>query len=345
MPDLSGTTLANKETDRGKTVIDAFLTAATDLWNVAFGSGSRLWPLYLLTTIVIGYGLFRYRRVQGSFLSWLAPSSVWTHASHIVDIKLFAVSKILSVLGIFPTVAIAAFVTSLITSGLVPDTSQPASLSPVLAAALLLVVGDFATYWVHRIHHEMRILWPFHAVHHSAEVMTPITVYRKHPVYDLTKTLVHGLFLGVFQGLLIKAFPGSISLATLMGVNAGYFLFNMLGANFRHTHIWLGYGPVLEHILISPAQHQIHHSIAPEHHNKNYGEVLAIWDWMFGSLYVASKTETIEFGLGDSQGNRLRQRHDSLSSALVVPVKDSLKQVRKLASRKRGKANPVTPAE
>jgi sterol desaturase/sphingolipid hydroxylase (fatty acid hydroxylase superfamily) len=176
--------------------------------------------------------------------------------------------------------------------------------------------------------------------------MTPITVYRKHPFYDLTKTLVHGASLGLLQGILIGLFSGDISLTMLMGINSTYFLFNMLGANFRHSHIWLGYGRVLEHIFISPAQHQIHHSLAPEHHNKNYGEVLALWDWIFGTLYVAKSAEVIEFGLGDAFGNRLRQRHDSLTAALVVPFKDSWRQIRKrLGFLSPEATQPVPPAE
>lgn len=327
-------------------MIETAQAAIAAFWDSGFGAGSRLWPLYLITTLFIGFALFRIRRVNGSFLGWLMPRSVWTHDSHIVDIKLFVVSRVLSILGLFQTVAVAAFITSIVV-GLFPDGGLGhGKAHPLLATALLLIVGDFATYWVHRIHHEMRILWPFHSVHHSAEVMTPITVYRKHPFYDLTKVAVHGTMLGLLQGILLGLFPGGVTVSMLLGVNAAYFLFNMLGANFRHSHIWLGYGRVLEHILISPAQHQIHHSLAPEHHNKNYGEVLALWDWVFGTLYTADRSEQIEFGLGDANGKRLRQRHDSLTAALVVPVTDSWKQIRKQMKRRPSTPDrPATPAE
>lgn len=304
-------------------MIETAQASLAAFWDSGFGSGSRLWPLYLITTLIIGFGIFRRRRTSGSFVAWVLPRSMWTHAAHIVDLKLFFASRVFTILGLFPTVGFAAFITMLVT-GLFPESGQSDGVAnPVIATFLLLIVGDFATYWVHRVHHEMLILWPFHSVHHSAEVMTPITACRKHPFYDLTKVVVHGTFLGVLQGILLGLYPGGVSVTLLLGVNSLYFLFNMLGANFRHSHIWLSYGRVIEHVLISPPQHQIHHSLAPEHHNKNYGEVLAVWDWMFGTLYIAQSHEQIEFGLGDAHGNRLKQRHDSLAAALVVPVKDS----------------------
>ena len=315
-----------------------------DLWEASFGNKSRLWPLYLVTTLVIAGLLYRLRGERKPFVQWLLPKSVWLHPSHIVDLKVFALSRVLTVAGAFNVVALSTIVAPFVAANLsLPQLADTAP-HPFVIAALLLVVSDFATYWVHRLHHEVHILWPFHSLHHSAEVMTPVTVYRKHPIYDLTKSVIHGSMIGLTQGALLALFPGGVTMGLLLGVNAGYLLFNMLGANFRHTHIWLSYGRVLEHILISPAQHQIHHSIDPAHHNTNYGEVLAIWDWMFGTLYVPQEAEKLEFGLGDAEGNRLAQRHDSLAAALVVPVRDSLRQIRKKLRGKTAKPT-VTPAE
>lgn len=327
-------------------MIDTITTAVTAFWNEGFGPASRLWPLYLATSVFIGFAIYRLRRIEGSFIAWLLPKSVWGHASHIVDIKLFILTRVFSILGVFQVVGVAAIITAWMAGFFPQHDVFSFSLSPILIAALLLIVGDFTTYWVHRLYHEIRILWPFHSLHHSAEVMTPITVYRKHPVYDLTKGLVHGAALGLLQGLLLGLFPDEISISMLLGINSGYFLFNMLGANFRHSHIWLSYGRVLEHILISPAQHQVHHSVAPEHHNKNYGEVLALWDWMFGTLYVTAADENIKFGLGDAHGTPLRQRHASLGEALIVPFKDSWRQIRRRLGRPQtAPKRPVTPAE
>ena len=73
-------------------------------------------------------------------------------------------------------------------------------------------------------------------------------------------------------------------------------------------------------MLISPAQHQVHHSVDPRHHDRNYGEVLALWDWLFGTLYISRAGETIRFGLGDSAGQPLPQPHPTFRAALAEPV-------------------------
>jgi sterol desaturase/sphingolipid hydroxylase (fatty acid hydroxylase superfamily) len=315
--------------------MDHIWTFLSDFRSVAAGPSSRLWPLYLLVTLAICVVVHRRQAERKPFMKWLLPKSVYLHPSHIVDLKIFVLNRSLVAFGIFNLVffspVVALSVVQLTGSG---GTSPP--LHPVVIALLLLVVSDFSTYWVHRIHHESRIIWPFHALHHSAEVMTPITVYRKHPVYDLISSTVRGVLIGALQGIMLSAFGQAPSAATIAGVNAFYVLFNIAGANLRHSHVWLSFGPVVEHIFISPAQHQIHHSLDPRHHNKNYGEVLAIWDWMFGTLYVPRARENVAFGLGDRHGNRLAQRHDSLSSAMVVPVRDSLRQVGKLLGLRAG---------
>ena len=53
-------------------------------------------------------------------------------------------------------------------------------------------------------------------------------------------------------------------------------------------------------IFISPAHHEVHHSGDPKHFNKNFGSCLALWDWMFGTLYVPAKErEKLTFGFPD----------------------------------------------
>ncbi|GKY89323.1 sterol desaturase family protein [Sinisalibacter aestuarii] len=312
------------------------------VYDLLMGPDSRLWPVYLLVTIVIAFAIYRVRRVEQSFISWLLPKSVYFHASHIVDLKVFVVNRMFAAAGIvgylFSSVALA----QMVMNGLGGPSHLP-PFHPVVIALLLLVTADFGTYWVHRVHHESRILWPFHALHHSAEVMTPITVFRRHPVYDLIATFTKGVLIGILQGVLMALFGQAPGFAALFGINAGYALFNIAGANLRHTHVWLSFGRWAEHIVISPAQHQVHHSLDPRHHNKNYGEILALWDWIFGTLYVPQGQEQLEFGLADSKGNRLRQRHDSLTNAMLVPLKDSGRQIARLAGRISG--SPPAPAE
>ncbi|MEZ5935568.1 MAG: sterol desaturase family protein [Alphaproteobacteria bacterium] len=296
-----------------------------DVLTSLAGPAVRLFPVYLLTTILIACAVYLTVRPREPFLRWLLPWSTWSHASTMVDIKLFALNRLLSLVGVFNSVfltsATALFVLTLLSGR--PGEGQ--SVNPIFASFCILLAHDFGIYWIHRIHHETRILWPFHSVHHSAEVMTPITVYRKHPIYDVLSSAARGLFSGVIQGVVLAMFVGPMTLSTLLGINVFYVLFNLLGANLRHTHIWLSYGRVLEHIVISPAQHQIHHSRAVAHHNKNYGEVLALWDWMFGTLYVPDGREDLDFGLADADGRPLPQPHGTFGQALMQPVRQALR--------------------
>ena len=290
------------------------------------GPESRVWPLYIVSMLMICFVIYRRSRVKGSFFRWVFPSEIYNHKSHWVDIKLFLMGRLLALMGVFNAVVASALVATMITSFCGPADSDSQQWHPFYMALLVIVAADFGTYWVHRLHHEYPLLWPFHAVHHSAEVMTPITAFRKHPVYDLTANAVRGVILGLLQGILLALFVGEVQFMQLLGVNVFYVTFNIFGSNIRHSHIWLSYGPVLEHILISPAQHQVHHSIEPRHFNKNYGEVFAIWDWMFGTLYVLREREQLKFGLGDEHGDRIQQPHDSLWNALIVPIKECWQQ-------------------
>ena len=305
--------------------MDTLLNALAEMIG---GPSNRLWPLYLPGMILLAYFVYRKERRQGGFIRWLFPKEIYLHRSHLVDIQLFLVGRLLSLLGLFQKLAITTLVTVSTINLLGGTLATEMHLGPWMLGFLLLLASDFATYWIHRIHHENPTLWPFHAVHHSAEVMTPVTAYRKHPIYDIIGGMIRGVILGLAQGILLSFFVSQISIALVLGLNVFYVVFNAVTGNLRHTHVWLSFGPVVEHILISPAQHQVHHSIEVKHYNKNYGEVLAIWDWMFGTLYVPQTREELRYGLGDSRGERIAQPHDNLAQALIGPVKDSLRSLR-----------------
>ena len=172
-----------------------------------------------------------------------------------------------------------------------------------LFTGTLFLVDDFTKYVVHRWMHRWPLLWSIHKVHHSAKTMTPITVYRVHPLegvlYGLRSTFAQGTVIGMF----IFFFGSSVELATILGVNALSFVFHVTGSNLRHSHIQIRYWPWLERFLISPAQHQVHHSTDKQHFDKNYGVAFAIWDWMFGSLHLSEDEEEMTYGLPETQAS------------------------------------------
>jgi len=146
--------------------------------------------------------------------------------------------------------------------------------------------------------------------------------------------------MGVAQGIIFFFLVDQISPIAIGGVNAVYVVFNILGANLRHSHIWLDYGPIVDRLLISPAQHQIHHSRAPEHRDRNLGEIFAVWDWMFGTLYVPRQREQLEFGLSDLSGAPIEQPHGTFKAALLRPFVDSADAIR-ARRRPRNTERPV----
>lgn len=322
-----------------------FLARLATIAGRFLGPGERLSPIYLLVMVAIAFVVYRLAKPAGvGFFAWLFPRSVYFHRSHWVDIKLFLFGRLFAALGLINRLALSTLVGAAVIAALANlfgTTQQPTELNIVQMAALTLLlaaVSDFSTYWVHRLHHENAVLWPFHSVHHSAEVLTPITLYRKHPVYDILGSLLRAVLIGLATGVVIYAFFGKISVLALGGANLVYCAFNFVGSNLRHSHVWVSYGPVLERIFISPAQHQIHHSRLPIHHDKNYGEIFALWDWMFGTVYLPRGRETFEIGLADAEGNALPQPHPTLSAALLRPFADSwqaLRQVRLARAKKR----------
>lgn len=310
--------------------------------------GIRFHPLYVLPFIAMGFLVFTYKvrtgKLTGPFWAWLFPKEFYRHRSTLLDTQLFLFGRALVLLKVINRLAVAIFMAALVMVIFKDNALQkPEQLGfwhTAIMTIMLTLISDFCVYWVHRIHHEKNFLWPFHAVHHSAEIMTPMTVYRKHPIYDLFSSIFSGTLIGIAQGLFIAVFYGSVSIATIAGINGAYFLFNFLGSNFRHSHIWISYGKTLEHILISPAQHQIHHSLKPEHHNKNFGEIFAFWDWMFGTLFIPDTEETIEYGIArpDGSGQRIKQPHNNFKEALIVPFKESARALKKNQNKNRDKS-------
>ncbi len=310
----------------------AAATAAANLTGM-FGPHSRFFLPYLAASLLIAaiaYWLQRRRQPaddRPDFFTALFSRHILSHPSSLVDLKVAFANRFFSPLLMFSgraAMVISAHLVATALTGGAHANAAPLSGAALIALTLCVVLAnDFTTYWVHRLHHENSVLWPFHKVHHSAEVMTPLTFARKHPVYDLLRALSNAALNGPVQGVVLALF-GVSDVITILGVNAVYALFHWTGSNLRHSHLWVCYGPLVSRIFISPAQHQIHHSCAVRHHDKNYGEVFAIWDWMFGTLYVPETYESLVFGVADSQGRRYEQPHPTLKDAWVEPVRESI---------------------
>ena len=198
-------------------------------------------------------------------------------------------------------------------------------------------IDDFSKYIVHRFMHKWPVLWALHKVHHSATVLTPMTVFRTHPLEGIIFSLRSAITQAIGISLFFYLFGNLVSLYTIVGVNIFVFVFNILGSNLRHSHIGIRYWKWLEYIFISPAQHQLHHSIAFEHNDKNFGAALAIWDWLFGSLHHSVEFETLHLGIKKNQ-------HDAthnLKNLYLDPIHEIKKHIFNKIKKIKNKFNKI----
>ncbi len=313
--------------------MDWFIASADYLLEESLGSlldprERVFWPSLLASALIAAVVLAVVRRGRpgkARFVArFLLDRRVWLHPSSLLDYKLLFANSLVRLVLVAPLGLSAYAVAVAVVRALDGSLGVPAasSWSPLAVTALytlaLFLAWDFSRYLLHRLAHEVPFLWEFHKVHHSAEVMTPFTLFRVHPVERFLFGLRGVLVTGVVTGVFFHFFRERAVQWELLGVNVVGFVFNAVGSNLRHSHLWLSYGRRLEHVFISPAQHQIHHSTKPEHYDSNYGTWLALWDWLGGSLYTTTpEREPVRFGL---EGEDLNHDPHGLVSSILEPM-------------------------
>lgn len=133
------------------------------------------------------------------------------------------------------------------------------------AWGVLVVLDDFAYYWVHRLSHEIRILWATHIVHHSSQRYHLGTALRQ----SWTAPIVETPF---WLPIAFIGFPAHWILLQMS--------FNLIYQYWVHTETIRSLGP-LELVFNSPSHHRVHHGSNPEYIDKNYGGIFIIWDRLF----------------------------------------------------------------
>jgi len=264
------------------------------------------WP-HLFGALVLGIAAYAWAggRSPREFLRRTFAARIWWHASARADYGFYLVNAVLYLLLVGPwllTVAGVAFPVRDGLKALFGPGPWFLELGWGLALAYTLVhflARDFGRWFGHWLQHRVPLLWEFHKTHHSAEVLVPLTNARAHPVDLIVMAVCGNACVGLVAGAALYLFGARLDIWHVYGINAIIFAFDLLGSNLRHAPVWLSYGPVLEKWLISPAQHQLHHSVDPKHWHKNMGFVLAVWDRLFGTLYVPKGHEAVTYGLGD----------------------------------------------
>ena len=275
---------------------------------------------------------WKTRQDEGSLGSkiWAGVGGpLWSHRSSVLDLQLLIARRLLGLLGLIPRLGSAY----LLATGMVRwldrhiGVPSPPDLPPLILTILytlaLFVVWDLSRYVLHRLMHASEFLWQFHQVHHSAEVLTPLTFHRAHPVESVLYGLRGVVTTGLLAGLAFWLYRGQAVELTFLGVHSLGFVMNAATGNLRHSHIWLGFGRRWEHWLLSPAQHQLHHSVDEEHYGRNLGTWLACWDRMGGSLILTCEAQLKRVGLDEPN-----HAPDGLISAFVDPFLAAFRTLR-----------------
>ena len=275
--------------------------------------------VFLAGFVATAFAVWLVRRGEAGgqgFLAFLFPREIWRQASPLVDLKLLLANGLFTLYFAQIDVAVRGVAVDGLTRWLGPSPALDAGGLALLAFGTLALglAGDLGMYLGHRLMHRVPVLWEFHKVHHSAPVLVPFTALRQHPLDIMVNGFAIAVVVGLVGGVVHYLSPGFASF-DVNRHNAVEFLFILTFLHFRHSHIWIDWGPLLGRVLISPAQHQIHHSADPAHYGRNFGVIFALWDWMFGTLYCPRGRELLTFGLGPETERQFR----TLRHAYVMP--------------------------
>ena len=138
-----------------------------------------------------------------------------------------------------------------------------------LAIIIAFLVQDFTGYCTHRLKHRVNILWNRHIIHHSSEDFNLACALRQsisNAINFSTIFMIPAALLGV-----------PVKIFIILGPIHFFFQF------WYHTQL-IGKMGLLEYFLVTPSHHRVHHAINPEYIDKNYGQILIIWDKLFGSF-------------------------------------------------------------
>ena len=291
----------------------SILTFLIDLLLPFRLTGYLYWPFVvsaiLISLIVyLARAPFKPRSIARGFIAFLLPKSVYAHQSAWVDLKYYAVNALLNrfvgltalVSSFFGTLGVGLIAQRALTAllGRPEHESDPSWMDRLGYTFAIVIVADGALWISHFLEHKIGWLWEFHKVHHSAEVLTPLTNLRFHPVDVIFQNLWSVPATGFVVGLYGYWFPKGVVEISILGMSAAYFLGSIFGL-LRHMHIRVGFGPITSLIFSSPAMHQLHHSSEPRHFDKNFGFILSLWDTIAGTNYIPAADEEYTLGIGD----------------------------------------------
>ncbi len=308
---------------------------------------SLSWEL-LLFTLVIATGFWLFRKGRGakgadgrekhisSLLSYLFPKEIYTHRSARVDIGLYLFDKammpiwfILFLGSVAPFIETKTITLMHLFFGVSPSI-EPTIFWRLIYGLVSILIVDMIFYWTHYMMHMTEIGWAIHKVHHSAEVLTPLTRPREHFLIGWLWAIGPAIGLSLSSGIFAWFFNGNITQITILNVGIFSVLYALNG-NFRHYHISFRYPRWLELWLQSPGMHHTHHSYLEKHWDTNLGLVTSIWDRMMGTLYIADRYEETPWGLSEKD----QKQYSTFKDNCLTPFKEINRIIKKKIESKK----------
>jgi len=315
------------------------------------GSIFSLWSLASGFCIAFLALALRHRRRRGRFgaralLRAIVSRRLVACRSTLADAELFLISVVVMPPIVGALVVSSNAVATGVRGGL---TTTFGAVAPIACCALYIkAIATLALflayeigYWVdHWLKHRVPALWAFHKLHHTADALTPLVNFRNHPIDNIVFGWMLALFIGSAYGVLGWAFARDVESFTIGGRNLLFIVFLWTIGHLQHSQFWIPICGPLGRIILSPAHHQIHHSRDPAHFNRNFGSVLALWDWMAGTLAMPSRENPrLAYGVDEPGVDQ-----HSLWGTLVAPVIEAGAAIAR-ALRGPGRRAPAGPQE
>jgi len=151
----------------------------------------------------------------------------------------------------------------------------------VLYWVLLLLLEDFAFYWLHRIDHFVRVFWAVHVTHHSSENFN-LSVGFRSSVFQPLYRFIYFMPLA-FIGFRPEDIMFMYSATQIYGI--------LIHTNYVGKLGWV------EKFMATPSHHRVHHGANPLYLDKNMGMVFIFWDKLFGTFQEELDAVPVKFGL------------------------------------------------
>lgn len=147
---------------------------------------------------------------------------------------------------------------------------------------IAFILDDFAGYWAHRFEHIINIFWNRHIIHHSSEEFNLACALRQ----DISAIV--GVFFFLYIPMAIVGVPVEV-IAIVKPIQ-------LFAQFWYHTRLIDKMG-FLEHLIVTPSHHRVHHAINDEYIDKNFSQIFIVWDKWFGTFQEELKNVPPVYGI------------------------------------------------